>query len=449
MVYKQFTWQIILLQILLSLTLLSFLYTLFRPRMLVTSINLGIMAILEIVYIIYTVNKTNRDLMRFLNAFRFQDSTVTFEADPHRASFSPLYKKLESILEEFRLIRSRTENERFFYLNALNHTGTGLLIVDAFGKVRYSNRAMQKMMNLTYLDKLSRLNRLKPGLAEDILQMTPNSKELIKIVLNNEVVYISLRCTVFRISEEIFRIVSFQDIKFEIEQNEAEAWQKLIRILTHEIMNSVSPITLTSSGIIQMLEKDGKIQDISSIDDKTWKNVIHGLHAIRKRSKGLSSFVESYQTINHLPQPVLSRFPVSDLASQIEVLMKEELRKNTVNLDVLITPPSLMLYADEKLVSQILINLVQNAVYALENRPGKLIRLRAFQINDQVRISVTDNGKGIPPDLLDSVFVPFYSTRDKGSGIGLSLAREIMKLHDGGIQVHSNPGIETTFTLIF
>jgi nitrogen fixation/metabolism regulation signal transduction histidine kinase len=248
----------------------------------------------------------------------------------------------------------------------------------------------------------------------------------------------------------MLRIVSFQDIKFEIEQNEAEAWQKLIRILTHEIMNSLSPITLTSSGIIQTFEKEGEMVDIREIDEATWKNVLLGLHAIRKRSKGLASFIESYQTINQLPQPVLSQFSVGDMVTQIEMLMAEELQNKAVNFDASVIPPSLMLEADERLVSQILINLVQNAIYALENRQEKkTVRLHAFQINDQVRISVTDNGKGIPPELLDSIFVPFFTTRQRGSGIGLSIAREIMKLHGGGIRVHSDPGKETTFTLVF
>lgn len=214
-------------------------------------------------------------------------------------------------------------------------------------------------------------------------------------------------------------------------------------------MNSVSPITLTSSGIIQMLEKAGRPRDLSEIDNAVLNNVLTGLQAIRKRSKGLASFVENYNAINHLPQPVMTLITVSGLFSHIEMLMKEEFQRNNVVFESRVAPPSLVLHADERLVGQILINLLRNALQALDRAQEKFIRLSAFQMEEQVRISVTDNGKGIPPELLDSVFVPFYTTRNEGSGIGLSLSREIMKLHGGGIRVHSEPGRETTFTLIF
>jgi two-component system, NtrC family, nitrogen regulation sensor histidine kinase NtrY len=281
------------------------------------------------------------------------------------------------------------------------------------------------------------------------MQMSANSKELVKVVLYNEVVQLSVRCSVFRMENDLYRIISFQDIKYEIEKNEAEAWQKLIRILTHEIMNSVSPITLTSSGLIQMLEKEGKPLEPARLDEAVLNNVLTGLQAIRKRSKGLASFVENYNAINHLPQPVMTLITISVLFGHIEMLMKEEFQRNQVVFESMIAPPSLVLHADERLVGQILINLLRNALQAMEQVQEKHLRLSAFQMDDQVRISLTDNGKGIPPELLDSVFVPFYTTRNEGSGIGLSLSREIMKLHGGGIRVYSEPGKETTFTLIF
>jgi two-component system nitrogen regulation sensor histidine kinase NtrY len=449
MVYKRFNIQVIFLQVLLAITLLVFMWTIFRPHMMATSINLGILAVFEVVYILYLINKTNRDLARFFEAFQFHDGTVTFKPDGHDKSFTPLHRSLEKLLMEFRNLRMKLESDKFFYLNALNHIGVGLLVVNPNGDVRFSNRAIQKMLDMGNMDDLEHLNKLKSGLAETILQMSPNSKELIKVVLNNEVVQLSLRCSVFKIGDELFRIISFQDIKFEIEKNEAEAWQKLIQILTHEIMNSVSPITLTSTGIIQMLEENGSLRNIAEINDTTWNNVLLGLHAIHERSKGLISFVESYQTINYLPQPVMNPISITEFFSQIEILMKEEFQKNQINLEIVVTPSSLLLHADEKLIGQILINLLQNSMYALEKRSDKKIKLLACQINERVRISVTDNGKGIPPELLDTVFVPFYTTRKQGSGIGLSLSREIMKLHGGGIRVHSDPGKETSFILLF
>jgi two-component system, NtrC family, nitrogen regulation sensor histidine kinase NtrY len=447
--YRRFTIVLVVLQLLLALTLFTLMWTVFGTHMVITSINLAVLAILEIIVLIHYINRTNRDLARFFDAFRFQDGTVSFAVPEKQKKFPALYRSFEQLMKEFRILRASLETERHFYLGALNHIGIGLIVVSPNGTVKFSNRAIQRMVNSTHIDNLNNLDKLKPGFGSTILQMSPNSKELVKVVLYNEAVQLSVRCSVYRMEDELYRIVSFQDIKYEIEKNEAEAWQKLIRILTHEIMNSVSPITLTSSGIIQMLEKDGKPRDMAEIDVAVLNNVLTGLQAIRKRSKGLASFVENYNAINHLPQPVMTLTPVSGLFGHIEMLMKEEFQINNVKFESRIAPPSLVLYADERLVGQILINLLRNALQAMDQAKEKHIRMSAFQMDEQVRISITDNGKGIPPELLDSVFVPFYTTRNEGSGIGLSLSREIMKLHGGGIRVYSEPGRETTFTLIF
>jgi nitrogen fixation/metabolism regulation signal transduction histidine kinase len=447
--YKRFNLQVVLLQCLLAITLFIFMWTLFLPHLVITSINLGIIVVLEVIYILYRINKTNRDLTHFFEAFQYHDGTLAFASDSRHRYFTPLRKSLDKILHEFHDLRSQLEHDKFFYLNALNHIGVGLLVIDPKGIVRFSNRAIQKMLNLGSLDDLEQLNRLRYGLADTVMQMSPANKDLIRVVMNNELVRLSIRCSVFRTGEELFRIISFQDIRSEIEASETEAWQRLIRILTHEIMNSVSPITLTASGIIHMLEESVLPRNAPAIDNKTRSHVLLGLQAIHKRSKGLASFVGNYQRINQLPQPVMTVFPLSDFFTQIETLMHEEFQKNQIRMEVRVTPPVLMLNADEKLIGQVLINLLQNAMYALENRSDKIIKLLAYHVNDKVLISVTDNGKGIPPELLDSIFVPFYSTREQGSGIGLSLSREIMKLHGGGIRVHSEPGKETTFVLIF
>ncbi len=447
--YRRFRIVLVLLQLLLALTMLALMWTIFRSGMVITSINLAVLAILEIIYLIHYINRTDRDLARFFDAFRFQDGTVSFAIREKHKKYSALYSSFEQLLEEFRLLRASLETDKHFYLGALNHIGMGLIIVSPAGSVKFSNSAIQRMVESSHIDNLQNLDKLKPGLGSLILQMSPNSKELVKVVLYNEVVQLSVRCSMFRMENDLYRIISFQDIKYEIEKNEAEAWQKLIRILTHEIMNSVSPITLTSSGIIQILEKNGHPRDISEIDNIMVKNALSGLQAIRKRSRGLASFVESYNAINHLPQPVMTLIPVKGLFDHIEMLMKEEFQRNNVIFESNVAPPSLVLHADERLIGQILINLLRNALQAMDQVADKRIRVSSFQMDEQVRISVTDNGKGIPPELLDSVFVPFYTTRNEGSGIGLSLSREIMKLHGGGIRVHSEPGRETTFTLIF
>ncbi len=395
--YRRFTTVLVILQLLLAITLFGLMWTLFKSHMVITSINLAVLAILELIYLVHYINRTNRDLARFFDAFRFQDGTLSFAVPEKQQKYSVLYRSFEKLLREFRVLRTSLETEKHFYLGALNHIGMGLIIAGADGSVKFSNRAIQRMVESGHIDHLDFLDKLKPGIGSIIMQMSPNSKELVKVVLYNEVVQLSMRCNIFRIENDLYRIITFQDIKYEIEKNEAEAWQKLIRILTHEIMNSVSPVTLTSSGLIQMLEKDGQPRDLSEIDSTVLNNVLAGLQAIRKRSKGLASFVENYNAINHLPQPVMTLIPIQGLFSHIEMLMKEEFQRNNVEFECRVAPPSLVLHADERLIGQILINLLQNALQALDQVEKKHIRLSAFQMDEQVRISVTDNGKGIPP----------------------------------------------------
>lgn len=447
MVYKNLTFTIVFLQLLLTATIAVFVFTLFQQQMIFTSINLGILIIIEIYAAIYLQNKTNRDLARFFEALQFNDSTFSLPL-PGGKAYRPLHQRLSQILKEFSEIKITAENERFFYLNMLNHIRTGILVIDASGQVIFSNRALQKMIGMNSFNDILQLDRLKPGLANQVRQMAPNNKALFSVVSNSEMIRLSACNSQFIMDNLPYTIISFQDIRYEIEQNETEAWQKLISILTHEIMNSVSPITLTAAGIIQMLKKDDS-QTKNNINGESRNRVIEGLQAIRKRSKGLAAFVENYQAVSHLPAPVFSTIRISALFSHVAILMRENLQQNQVKLELNVIPRNLLLYADEKLICQALINLIQNAVYAMGKQPYNKVVLTAFRVEDQVRITISDNGSGIPPELLDSVFVPFFTTREHGSGIGLSLTREIMKLHSGGIRVQSNPGEGTTFTLLF
>jgi len=198
-----------------------------------------------------------------------------------------------------------------------------------------------------------------------------------------------------------------------------------------------------------MLETEGKPKESNELDDNIIDNTLMGLHAIRKRSKGLANFVESYRSITKLPQPSYSTFNISILINQIEVLFTDELICNQVKFTKMIVPPDLQINADEKLIEQILINLLRNAIQALSENNDKQIKVTATRSNEYTTISVADNGRGIPSDIIETIFVPFFTTKENGSGIGLTLSREIMKLHGGYIKVSSALGKETIFTLVF
>jgi signal transduction histidine kinase len=246
--------------------------------------------------------------------------------------------------------------------------------------------------------------------------------------------------------------VSLQNIQSELQEKEMEAWQTLIRVLTHEIMNSMTPITSMAATVIDLLntikEKNG-----GNIDAETIIDIADALKTIHKRSLGLTDFVEAYRNLTLIPKPKFKIFPIHDLFGRIEKLMENKLTKKGIDFYWAVEPQSLELTADPGLIEQVLINLVLNAADAftgLKNSNSPRVQLTAsLAENGKIIIRVTDNGPGIVKEALSKVFIPFYSTKKKGSGIGLSLSRQIMKLHKGSITVQSEPDVETIFTLKF
>ncbi len=232
---------------------------------------------------------------------------------------------------------------------------------------------------------------------------------------------------------------------------ELESWQKLIRILTHEIMNSISPISSTIKTIKEFLSTNSKkAKSINDIEQEIIDDSVNGLNIIEERSDGLVDFVEKFRSLTLQPKPIFRQFSIKELFENIKLLMTKELNENNILLEIEVIPESLALTADKKLVEQILINLVNNSIQAFDNTKDRRITLRALYIaNKNVVIQVIDNGTGISDENMERIFVPFFATKYKGSGIGLSLSREIMRLHNGKIRVRSVPEKETVFTLEF
>lgn len=449
MIFKKFYLFIIGQLILFAITVFLFMWSINQPHLVVTSINLGIISVFQMIYLVHYISISNRDLVKFFEAFQFQDATLSFERKKGEKTWKTLYQNFDRILDEYRKVRNAHEKDRLFFLNILNHVNIGVLVISTRGQILFSNQTIRKWTGGREFKKIDWLEKLKPGLPGVLLSMKPNHRELIRIIDSNEVIMLAIRCSDYKMEGEHFRIISFQDINYEIEQREIEAWQKLIRIFTHEITNSVSPITLTSSGIIHMLEEDGHPKESKDIEDAVMDAVLLGLHAIRKRSKGLATFIESYRSMTQIAQPTFINIKIQGLFQIIESLMQDELRGKHISLQSIVRPSGLQVLADEKLIEQVLINLIKNATQALQGSERGSIRLEAWQNNQSVYISVSDNGKGIAPENMENIFVPFFTTKTEGSGIGLSLSRQIMRLHSGTITVRSIPEVETIFTLRF
>ncbi len=267
--------------------------------------------------------------------------------------------------------------------------------------------------------------------------------KLIKLNTHIDQQVILVKSTAIKIGKKELRLISLQDIKTQLEESELEAWQKLIRVLTHEIMNSVTPVKSLTYSMQKMVSSNEP-------DPEKTENILKGLAAIEKRSKGLLDFVESYKNLTQIPKLLYGRIEIKKLISNVLDLLNEEINKESIQVSVAIIPDDISVVADEKLISQVIINLIKNSAKAFENKKEKALEIESG-INDanKVYIKVNDKGDGINPEIIDKIFVPFFSTREGGSGIGLSFARQIMVLHNGRIDVKSNEGDGAAFTLTF
>ncbi|MBW1612487.1 MAG: hypothetical protein JRJ57_00615 [Deltaproteobacteria bacterium] len=445
--YNRFNIILVLQVLCLALTPLLILLAFFRGKLIITSVGLLIIWILQIIYLIYYLRKINRELTRFLFAFEHEDSTMVFDTDKADSSFRTLYKGFNKILASFGKLRIEKEKNFIFLQRLIEHVGIGLIAFTSDDEVLVTNRAFNDIFQLFHFNSIESLSKTKEELPGVIRNMRDGDHELVRMELAGKLVHLSIRVTDFKLEDTDIRIVSFQDIKNEIEQQEMEAWQRLIRLLTHEILNSVSPVTLLSKSLIDKFETDGESKKPEDLSGKNIDDLLRGLNTINKRSKGLAKFVEDYRNLTQLPTPSISDFPIAAFFSNIKTLFAEEISGRGIDFNIS-SPEELIFTADEKLLEQVMINLVRNSIHAVADVANPAISLKAFERGAQKIIYVSDNGTGIPPGLIDSIFIPFFTTREKGSGIGLSLSRQIMRLHNGTISVDSTDERGTTFSLL-
>ncbi len=450
MIFSRHRIVIIIHILLIAATTLAFFWTYSQEYMLITSSSLIILWVLQIIYLIWYLQKINRDLLKFITALRYDDVSISFNKEKKvDKSFGNLYKELNNIIHEISEIRSEKESEHQYFQNVVKHIGIGIIAFDDTGKIEILNNSALQLLNLNKINNISEVDKTLQGLSKNFKELKPGTTKLKKLVIKNEIVQLSIKAVNLKIKNRNIKLLSIQNIKPEIDHSEVDAWQKLIRVLTHEIMNSVSPIKLLSGSLVNMFEEDNRIKTIDKLDNTTIENSVLGLKTIRKRSAGLSKFVETYKSITQIPKPKFTEFRICQLFDHIKTLLKDDLDKKKIELTSYCEPSDIILKADEKLIEQVLINLIKNSSESLSSTNTPIIRIRALMANNQVQVKVSDNGPGISPEVLENIFIPFFTTKEKGSGIGLSLSRQIMYLHGGNITVKSESTIETVFTLQF
>jgi two-component system nitrogen regulation sensor histidine kinase NtrY len=451
MVYRKFQTGVSLRVLFVVLSVATLFYLLFHTRLYSAVILLTLLLVYQTHELVHYVARTNRNLARFFDSVKYGDFTLGFKEKIDDSSFAELNEALSEVTGAFQKARAEKE-EHFRYLQTVvQHIGIGLVAFRPDGRVELINAAAKRLLKTSRLKNVRSLESWSPELVGKLLRLRPRERALVKIEDENELLHLALYATKFRLRGESYTLVSIQNIHSELEEKEMEAWQKLIRVLTHEIMNSVTPIASLASTINDLITEHYSSPSQASTENQDALDDIHlALQTIQKRSQGMLQFVEAYRSLTNVKKPNFEIFPVKGLFGRVAKLMQANPAAGPVAFRVHIDPDGLELTADPSLIEQVLINLLLNAIQSLEGRPQPCIEILA-RLDDLGRplIQVKDNGPGISGENLENIFIPFFSTKEAGSGIGLSLSRQIMRLHQGTITVHSDPGIETTFTLRF
>lgn len=444
MISKRFTFLIILrvLLILVTVILLSWIFG--DTRLFFNQIILSVILIAQVVELIRFVNHTNRELARFFSAIKHQDFSVAFKQDQLGKSFNDLQLSMSNIIDTYKQVKIEKEGQYHFLQVMVNQLQVGIMAITN-DTIVLINPTAERLLNIQGIKNWKLVQQHNPSFVEEFLQIGASGRKLIETKVNGETKLLTVDVSTHTILDLENKLITLQDINEEIEQKEIEAWHKLIRILTHEIMNSITPIvSLTETMQSMLTDKNEKQKELTEINDSTLSDILFSLNTIQNRSEGLLHFVENYRKLTRVPKPATELVNIKLFLSAIEKLMKESLQRKSIDL-IMTADENLMAMIDPSLMEQVLINLITNSTNALENATSKEIQLKAYRQENLIILEVTDNGKGISEKELKEIFIPFYSTRKEGSGIGLSLSKQIVSLHGGRIKVSSIPGKTTSF----
>lgn len=448
MSFNDFRARIILRVIFLGLSMAVFSLMITRPDMLFAAVLTAVIVIFQLVDIVRFVSQTNRKLTRFLESVKYSDFVSGFTADNKLGkSFKDLNFAFNEVLEAFRKARSEKE-EHWQYLNSVvQQVRTGILSFDGEGNIQLINANAKKFIGTNSLQNIGDLLHVNPKLYHVLNTVRPGRGELYKA---NDELSLSIQSTDLRIRGADIKLVTLQNIQPELQKQELEAWQNLTRVLRHEIMNSITPISSLTSTLREILDHDMERKNSHyELREEGAEDLREGLSTIENRSKGLIKFIDAYREYTSLPKPKMSMVRLADLIEKVAQLMKTELKKTTISFRCECTSEYLTIQADGEMIEQVLINLLKNAIEALAETPNPRLELIGRYDENSVKIEIIDNGPGIIKEALDHIFVPFYTTKRTGSGIGLSLSRQIMQMHNGSITVESEPDVRTIFTLRF
>lgn len=447
--YQSFTFRLILRLLFINLLGVVLVYLVRNTQLWFTISGVSLILLGCIISLYFYINQIREDIKRFILAVKTRDHTLNFKNKATKGSFPELYESFNEIIQIHKDIQ--LEQDSIFQLikTILEQVPVGVIVVKTNkieqnkSEISFFNQAASNLLNVPAYSYWHRFEQHLPIFTNEIGSIKDGGKRFIELKIQDKIVQLSLEVIPLNLYGSDYQIISFQNIKDEIEQKETEAWNRLIGVISHEILNSITPISSLSDTVNQM------ITDKKSLNTEDLADLKPALQTIKRRSEGLLDFVKDYRLIAELPTPNTEQHSIGEILQHIKVLMQPLASNKNIEFKILQTASKISLSIDFKLIEQALINLITNSIYALENTNNPIIEINYRLAHNKVYLDVSDNGKGIEAENIEKIFVPFYTTRKNGSGIGLTITRNIMKMHRGNLEVVSTPNLKTTFSLVF
>jgi two-component system nitrogen regulation sensor histidine kinase NtrY len=407
-----------------------------------------ILVVFQIIFLVRYSESSFKKVRLFLDNIKQDKYSQLYPVKFDGTETDDLHIEFNAILAKLKEDQAEKEANYQYFRSVFKHLSIGLITFGEDGEIQILNVAAKRILNVDDLKSISDIESINKELHLAIQNLRTGGSELIKIAHPDGIMQLSVYVIELLMRGEKFKLVSLQNIQSELEEKEMEAWQNLVKVLTHEIMNSIAPISSLAGTLKGEIEY--KMDHNEPLSPTDMEDCLLGITTIEKRSEGLISFVSDFRSLAHIPTPKFGSIGISRLFDQLEVLLQNQLEAQEIKLIKELNPKELILFGDQMQIEQVMINLLQNAIQALEDSDEKVITLRAF-IDEagKIILEVSDTGKGIEEEALGKIFIPFFTTKKKGSGIGLSLSKQIMRRHKGNIQVRSTLGEGTTFKLIF
>lgn len=391
--------------------------------------------------------KAHNEVQQFAESVHYRDFSRHFDVNRAPAELKPLRKGFNDINTTFKTISRERETQYQYLQKILELVDTGIISYEQeTGEIGWVNESFKKTLGIPYLKSIQSLQKRDEDLYKAITALKPGESKVVAISRNQQVVKILLTASIMRSDEKVYKLLAFQNISEALDETESKAWQKLLNVMTHEIMNSVAPISSLADTLKNRLklysEKNNGGTDLDDLE--------LGIDTIKRRSEGLLKFTESYRNLNKITRLDLKKTLVRDLFENLSSLMQPSLTQKNIELNIILRDTQMAVNIDRELIEQVMINLLVNAIEAVKAADKPIITLSA-EVSKEGRqlIKIADNGTGMSPELIDKIFIPFFSTRKTGSGIGLSLCKQIMLLHKGTIRVQSVEGEGSVFAMQF